>query len=156
MYVCPQSPARALRALGLLLADGVPTVGLGKTFWCVGRFFYENGRNSETKSRKIVLKVRNGPFFPRATIGPLKKFGSNRKHRKNCESCPTQVTWKVKFKSQICLSCLSSLTYLSCLSRVLIILSVLCVPCVLVILSVILFVPCVLVVLSVLMTMSNL
>ena len=21
------------------------------------------------------------------------------KHRKNCESCPTQVTWKVKFKS---------------------------------------------------------
>ena len=25
-------PARALRALGLLLADGAPTVGVGKTF----------------------------------------------------------------------------------------------------------------------------
>ena len=29
--------ACALRALGLLLADGVPTVGWGKTFWRVGR-----------------------------------------------------------------------------------------------------------------------
>merc|ERR1719204_1025869 len=32
----------------------------------------------------------------------------NTKHRKNCESCPSQVTWKAKFKCQICLSCLSS------------------------------------------------
>ena len=63
------------------------------------------------------------------------------KHRKSCESCPTHVTWKVKFKCQICLSCLSSLTCLSCLYRVLTILSVLHVPCVLVILSV-LIVPC--------------
>ena len=30
-------PARTLRALGLLLADGAPTVGRGKTFWRVGR-----------------------------------------------------------------------------------------------------------------------
>ena len=30
-------PARALRALGLLLADGVLTVGWGKTFWRLGR-----------------------------------------------------------------------------------------------------------------------
>ena len=29
--------ACALRALGLLLADGVLTVGWGKTFWRVGR-----------------------------------------------------------------------------------------------------------------------
>ena len=29
----PLYPARALRALGLLLADGAPTVGLVKTFW---------------------------------------------------------------------------------------------------------------------------
>ena len=28
------------------------------------------------------------------------------KHRKNCESCPTQVTWKIKYKCQICLSSL--------------------------------------------------
>ena len=37
------NPARArracaLRALGLLLVDGVLTVGWGKTFWRVGRF----------------------------------------------------------------------------------------------------------------------
>ena len=29
--------ARALRALGLLLADGALTVGWGKTFWGIGR-----------------------------------------------------------------------------------------------------------------------
>jgi len=38
------------------------------------------------------------------------------KHCKNCESCPLQVTWKVKFKCQICLSCLSRLSWLSCFS----------------------------------------
>ena len=32
-------PARALRALGLLLADGTLTVGGGKTFWRVSRIF---------------------------------------------------------------------------------------------------------------------
>ena len=32
-------PACALRALGLLLADGTPTVGGGKTFWAVSRIF---------------------------------------------------------------------------------------------------------------------
>ena len=31
--------ARALRALGLLLADGAPTLGRGKTFWHVSRIF---------------------------------------------------------------------------------------------------------------------
>ena len=31
--------ACALRALGLLLADGAPTVGRGKTFWHVSRIF---------------------------------------------------------------------------------------------------------------------
>ena len=28
------------------------------------------------------------------------------KHRRNCKSCPTQVTWKIKFWCQICLCCL--------------------------------------------------
>ena len=46
-------PARELRALGVLLANGAPTVGWGKTFGRVGRiFFYENDWNSETKIRK--------------------------------------------------------------------------------------------------------
>ena len=31
--------ARALRALGLLLADSAPTMGRGKTFWQVSRIF---------------------------------------------------------------------------------------------------------------------
>ena len=54
-------PARALRALGLLLADGDLTVGRGKTFWRANRFFffYENSRNSGTESRKMVPKVGN-------------------------------------------------------------------------------------------------
>ena len=33
------NPARTLRALGLLLADGAPTLGWGKTFWRFGRLF---------------------------------------------------------------------------------------------------------------------
>ena len=34
------SPHAKLRALGLLLADGAPAVGWGKTFWHVGCFFF--------------------------------------------------------------------------------------------------------------------
>ena len=37
LYIYPARRACALRALGLLLADGVLTVGWGKTFWRVGR-----------------------------------------------------------------------------------------------------------------------
>ena len=37
----------------------------------------------------------------------LNAFNQNSeyKHRKNCESCQSQVTWKVKFKCRFCLSC---------------------------------------------------
>ena len=43
------------------------------------------------------------------------------KYSKNCESCPTQVTWKVKFKCQFCLimfvrSVLFVLSFMSVLS----------------------------------------
>ena len=44
-------PSRALRALRLLLADGVPTVGWGKTFWRVDGSLHEHGCNSEMKRR---------------------------------------------------------------------------------------------------------
>ena len=48
-------PGHALRALGLLLADGAPQ-------WSAGRFlFLQKGCNSETKSRKINPKVGNEP-----------------------------------------------------------------------------------------------
>ena len=40
-------------------------------------------------------------------------FDRHHKHRKNCESCPTQVTWKIKFKCQFCLYCMFFLTCLS-------------------------------------------
>ena len=46
------------------------------------------------------------------------------KHHKNCESCLLQVTWKIKFQCQICLSWLFFLTVLSVL-WVLVVLSVL-------------------------------
>ena len=52
--------ACALRALGLLLADGAPTAGRGKTFSAVNQvFFYENCCISGTESQKIVPKVGN-------------------------------------------------------------------------------------------------
>ena len=55
MYVS-QSPARAPRALGLLLADSVPTVGWGKTFWCVSRFFFT--KTAVTQKRKVAKPIR--------------------------------------------------------------------------------------------------
>ena len=52
-------PARALRALGLLLADGAPTpqCGGGRLFdgsTIINNFFYENCCNSRTESRKSI------------------------------------------------------------------------------------------------------
>ena len=44
--------ASALRALGLLLADGAPTVGWGKTFWRVGRV--PPTKTGVTRKRKIA------------------------------------------------------------------------------------------------------
>ena len=38
-----------------------PTVGWVKTFWRVGQFFYENGRNSKKKSQTIDPKVGYEP-----------------------------------------------------------------------------------------------
>ena len=53
-------PARALRALGLLLADGAPTVGRGKTFWQVSRIFFTE--TAVTPERKVEK------WFPRWEI----------------------------------------------------------------------------------------
>ena len=51
--------ACALRALGLLLADGTPTVGGGRLFDRSTKFFYGNICNSGTESGKMVSKVGN-------------------------------------------------------------------------------------------------
>ena len=49
-------PAQALRALGLLQADGALTVGWGKTFWRVGRFFYFM-KTTVTRTRKVDKSI---------------------------------------------------------------------------------------------------
>ena len=54
------NPARALRALGLLLADGAPTVGRGKPFWQVSRIFF---METAVTPERIVEKS-----FPRSEI----------------------------------------------------------------------------------------
>ena len=55
-------PARALRALGLLLADGALTVGWGKTFCRLNKSPHKNGFYFETKSQfegaKTTAKLR--------------------------------------------------------------------------------------------------
>ena len=52
----PARRACALRALGLLLADGALTMGRGKPFYRSTGYFYENSRNSGTE---IAPKVGN-------------------------------------------------------------------------------------------------
>ena len=77
-------PARALRALGLLLADGALTVGWQKTFWRVGHFFFnENGRNSEVEKsfRRLEMncglqtgcRQNLGSYSIKLSFGPQKK-----------------------------------------------------------------------------------
>ena len=51
MSVC--YPARALRALGLLLADGAPTVGGGKTLSRQPDFFTETAVTLDRKVEKL-------------------------------------------------------------------------------------------------------
>ena len=49
--------AHALRALGLLLADYVPTVGRGKTFLRVNRFFFtKTAIPRERKVQKLISR----------------------------------------------------------------------------------------------------
>ena len=59
-------PACALRALGSLLANGAPTVGWGKTFWCVvfGNEKSHNIRRYEMDSlakgyKRAIDKIKN-------------------------------------------------------------------------------------------------
>ena len=52
--------ACALRALGLLLADGTPTVGGGRLFDGSTKFFYENCCNSGTERTSNVGMAQKG------------------------------------------------------------------------------------------------
>ena len=52
-------PARALRALGLLLYSRIPQWEGGRLFDRSAGFFYGNRCNSGTESQKIVPKVGN-------------------------------------------------------------------------------------------------
>ena len=75
-------PVRALRALGLLLADCAPTVGLGKTFCRVGRVPLT--KTAVTQKRKVKKSIRrcqihhNAEGYKRAidkNSGYLRFFG---------------------------------------------------------------------------------
>ena len=65
--------ACALRALGLLLADGAPTVGWGKTFWCIGRFFLRKGPFLGNQKSKNQSQGAKSTVLARPTNGPLTK-----------------------------------------------------------------------------------
>ena len=67
-------PARALRAIGLLLADYVPTVGRGKTFLRVNQlFFTKTAIPQERKVEKLESYGKNWNFWPKTEIlGPKK------------------------------------------------------------------------------------
>ena len=71
----------------------------------------------ETSNRKWYICRLNCLISCVVLAGQLseKWMQFSEKHCKNCESCPTQITWKFKFKVQICLSCLSWLSWFSCL-----------------------------------------
>ena len=56
-------PARTLRALGLLLADGVLTMWWGKTFWRVGRFFFT--------TTAVTRKWKAEKLIPRSNMARL-------------------------------------------------------------------------------------
>ena len=66
-------PARALRAQGLLLADGAPTVGWGKTFWPIGRVFLQKGPFLGNKKLKNQSEGAKLTVSARSTNGPLTK-----------------------------------------------------------------------------------
>ena len=70
--------ACALRALGLLLADGTPTVGGGDDFFDGSAgFFYENSCNSRTESRKNHFQGGKLTVMPRAKNGSSTKIGGS-------------------------------------------------------------------------------
>ena len=75
--------ACALIALGLLLADGAPTVQWGGgRLWRVNRFFfYENCCNFGTESQKNDPKVGNEPSLWGLQMGHWPKLGSYGKNR---------------------------------------------------------------------------
>ena len=68
----------ALRARGLLLADGAPTVGSVKTFWCVSRFFFLWKRPwLGNENSKNCPKVQNGPSIRGLQTGRWQNWGWN-------------------------------------------------------------------------------
>ena len=68
-------PACALRALGLLLADGTPTVGGRKTFWRVSRIFFTE--TAVTPERKVEKSFPRWEInsHAKAKNGSLTKIG---------------------------------------------------------------------------------
>ena len=71
--------------------------------WCQIYSYYSNDFKSAPGKKDCTGEIM------------LNTMTRESKYRKNYESCPTQVTWKVKFKCPM--FCLSHLSCLSCLSK---------------------------------------
>ena len=82
----PARRACALRALGLLLADGALTVGRGKTFWCVGQVIVGHFLMARTFPPRFIEK------------GPKSWFLAKKSNF--CQTTPILVHgWRVKKSS---------------------------------------------------------
>ena len=71
--------------------------------WCQIYSYYSNDFKSAPGKKDCTGEIM------------LNTMTRESKYRKNYESCPTKVTWKVKFKCPM--FCLSHLSCLSCLSK---------------------------------------
>ena len=81
MTLTPLYPARALSALGLLLSVSASQWGGARLFAASEGHPHGNGRNSETKSRKIDPKVPNRPSSRGLQTGHCRNPGSYSKKR---------------------------------------------------------------------------
>ena len=93
-------PARALRALGLFLTDSAlmsSEWGVERLFGASAVLFYGNGRNSETNSRKINPKVRNGPWGLQAVDNIWGHMAKNEfsKLTSWCTPCSSLEFWHI-------------------------------------------------------------
>ena len=82
--------ARVLKALSCL-ANGVPIVGWGETFWRVGRFFFFK-KTGVTRKRKVENRSEGAKstVLPRATNGPLTKSGVHSPFQRGKENLEEQ------------------------------------------------------------------
>ena len=75
-HILSSPRARRACALGLLLADGAPTVGRGKTFWRVNRIFFT--KTALTLEQKVGKSLRSLRELQTGRWPKLGLYGKNR------------------------------------------------------------------------------